>query len=57
MKTSIKLKDLKQILDDMPKTKIKKEPNSWGSVTPQYKEMVDINSVMYHVEKYLKNKN
>ena len=55
MKTTIKLKDLKKILDDMPKKKVEYECKSWGCVTPHYTEMVEPCDVLWYVNEYLKN--
>jgi len=54
-KTTIKLKDLEKVLNEIPKQKIEKECNSWGCVTPHYEEVVSIGSVMYYVKKFLEH--
>jgi hypothetical protein len=54
-KTTIKLKDLKKVLGEMPKDKIELNNNSWGDVRIHYKEVVEVNSIMYHVNNYLNN--
>jgi len=52
-KTTIKIKELEKVLEEMPKTKIEKECKSWGCATPSYEEVVNISSVMFYVKKFI----
>lgn len=55
MKKSISIKELKTILDEMPKQRIELECHAWGCCSAHYTEVVKPSDVIYHVEKYLKN--
>jgi len=52
-KTTIKIKDLEKVLKEMPKTKIEKDCNTWGCVTPHCEEVVNIDDVIYYVKKFI----
>lgn len=54
-KTTIKLKDLKKVLDEMPKDKIEMNNRSWGDVSIHYKDVVSVDSIMFYVNKHLNN--
>ena len=52
-KTTIKLKDLEDVVKNIPKQKIEVECNAWGCVTPHYKEVIEPSEVMYYVKMFL----
>jgi len=51
MKKSINLKELKKILEEMPKRKIEEERGDHY----EYVYLVDPDSIIFYVEKYLEN--
>ena len=51
----ISTKDIEEILNKMPKEQIEQKV-SWGNCTPHYKEVVEVSSVMYHINKFIKEK-
>lgn len=52
-KTTIKIKDLQEILEKIPKIKMEEKYESWGCVTPHYKDVVTVDSIMFYVKKHL----
>lgn len=57
MKRTISLKDLEEIVKKIPKTKVERENNSWGDCSVHYDYYISPGDVMYHVRKFLENKN
>lgn len=55
MDNYITIKELEKILNSIPKTKIEKDNNSWGDVTPYYDDMITPESVMYYVKEFIKS--
>jgi hypothetical protein len=51
----ISTKDIERILEKMPKEQIEQKV-SWGNCIPNYKEVVEVSSVMYHINKFIKEK-
>jgi len=54
-KTTIKLKDLAGILEELPTRLIEDPCDAWGCVTPHYRHMIDPLQVMEAVNKFLEN--
>lgn len=50
---AISIKRLEEAIKTIPITIIEEENRSWGAVFPREKRMVEVDSIMYYVKKYI----